>query len=93
MYKVIITCMLLLLAALEYRYWLGNDSVFRKHRLAKELVAQQAEVMQLQERNELMLRKIRLLKQDPHAIEEQARYELGMVRQGEKYYQVVETID
>lgn len=85
--------MLLLLATLEFRYWLGGDSVFKTRALAKELATQQAEVEQLQARNTLMLQKIRLLKQEPRAIEEQARYELGMVRQGERYYQVVEKID
>lgn len=85
--------MSMLLATLEFRYWLGSDSVFKTRTLAKELAAQQAEVAELQARNELMLHKILLLKQEPRAIEEQARYELGMVRQGEKYYQVVEKID
>lgn len=93
MYKGIITVLLLLLATLEYRYWLGSDSVFKTRSLAKELAVQQDEVAQLQERNDLILHKIRLLKKDPRAIEEQARYELGMVRQGEKYYQVLEKID
>ncbi len=80
-------------AVLEYRFWFGPDSVIKVARLKNTLTAQQQELDKLQQRNQQLMTKIAILKASPVVIEEQARYELGMVKQGEKYYQVVEPIE
>ena len=85
--------LLVIFCLLEVRFWLGSDSVLQVMKLKKALLAQQEENSRLQARNEEISKKIANLKLSPLAIEEQARYELGLVKRGEKYYQVVEPID
>ena len=91
--KALLVSLILILSLLQYRFWFGSDSILKVLALKKELSAQEREVQGLQQRNEQLLAKIVELKKYPAAIEEQARYVLGMVKQGEKYYQVVEPIE
>jgi cell division protein FtsB len=56
----------------------------------RQLVAQRAHNQRLQERNDALEADVRDLKQGSEAIEERARFELGMVRQDEVFVQIVE---
>lgn len=85
--------LLVIFCLLEARFWFGNDSVLQVMKLKKALHAQQEENSRLQVRNDEISKKIANLKLSPLAIEEQARYELGLVKRGEKYYQIVEPIE
>ncbi len=78
---------------LEYRFWWGSDSVLQVLKLKKSIFVQQQENANLQQRNAKLLEQISDLKRAPQAIEEQARYELGMIKRGEKFYQIVEPIE
>lgn len=78
---------------LAYRFWLGTDSLVQVAKLKHTMRQQDLELATLKQRNKLIIDQINNLKAFPMAIEEQARYELGMVKRGEKYYQVVEPID
>lgn len=93
MLRNITVMLVVILCLLEYRFWLSNDSVIQVMKLKKTLRAQHNENLALQQRNELISSRINNLKKSPAAIEEQARYELGMIKRGEKYYQVVEPIE
>ena len=54
-------------------------------------IAQQNEVNQrLYERNDVLAAEVEDLKSGYDAIEERARMELGMIRQGETFFQVIE---
>lgn len=85
--------LLVMFCLLEARFWFGSDSVLQVMKLKKALVAQQEENARLQARNDEISKQIASLKLSPTAIEEQARYELGLVKRGEKYYQIVEPIE
>ncbi len=85
--------LILILVLLQCRFWIGSDSYLKVRKLKNTLAIQQEELIALEGRNQQLNAKIENLKQYPNAIEEQARYELGMVKQGEQYYQVVEPID
>ncbi|HSX20718.1 MAG TPA: septum formation initiator family protein [Gammaproteobacteria bacterium] len=78
---------------LEYRFLFSSDSIVQVMRLKKSVATQVSENSALQQRNELIAAKISYLKKSAVAIEEHARYELGMIKRGEKYYQVVEPIE
>ena len=91
--KLLTASLILILVLLQCRFWVGADSYLKVRKLKKTLAEQQAELIVLENRNQQLIAKIENLKQYPAAIEEQARYELGMIKQGEKYYQVVEPID
>jgi cell division protein FtsB len=93
MIKYISVVLCIFLALLEYRFWFSNDSILQVAKLKRTIAAQQKENDALKIRNNEITQQINNLKQYPQAIEEHARYELGLVKQGEKYYQVVEPLE
>lgn len=92
MLRTLSIALLITLCLLEYRFWCGGDSILQARKLKIALREQNKELELLKTRNQHIADKINNLKKYPAAIEEQARNELGMVKQGEQYYQVVEPI-
>lgn len=75
---------------LQYQLWIDRDGT-RKVIHLSDSIAQQNEVNQrLYERNEVLAAEVEDLKSGYDAIEERARMELGMIRQGETFFQVIE---
>jgi cell division protein FtsB len=74
---------------LQYPLWLGKGSWLKVWELDRQLQSQKAANAGLQERNSVLDAEVRDLKQGSDAIEERARYELGMVRQDEVFFQIV----
>ena len=62
----------------------------RRRNLHQEVEAQREENARLRERNEALNAQVLDLKQGLDAIEERAREDMGMVKQGETFYQIVE---
>ncbi len=78
-------------SALLYRYWLSEDGIREVWRLERAVAEQRELNAQLRERNRELEAEVTDLKQGRDAIEERARSELGMKRDNETFYQVVET--
>lgn len=91
--KAIIISLIVIISLLSYKLVLGSDSVIAVWKLRNILIEQDKDLNKLKLRNQLLLNKLERLKKYSVAIEEQARYELGMVKHGEKYYQVVDPIE
>ena len=92
MLKKITVALCIILIFLSYKFWIGSDSILQVLRLKKAIAVQQAEIATLKNRNQELVIKVNNIKKHPLIIEERARYELGMIKRGEKYYQVVEPI-
>jgi cell division protein FtsB len=82
--------LLLLLLLLQYRLWLAEGSLAELHRLDEQLLKQQALNEGLRILNEQLEQEVLELQQGLETVEERARQDLGMIREGESYYQVVE---
>ncbi|MGD8620001.1 MAG: cell division protein FtsB [Gammaproteobacteria bacterium] len=82
--------LLLVLVYLQYRLWFGDGSLQEVWELHREVEAQREENLQLRERNAALEAEVRDLQQGLDAIEEHAREDLGMVKEGETFYQLVE---
>lgn len=82
--------LLVLFGLLQYRLWVGDGSLAEVWRLHKAVQEQREENKNLRDRNEALEAEVRDLKTGSEAIEERARSELGMIRDGETFYQVVE---
>lgn len=82
--------LLALLAGLQYYLWVGDGGVVKVRELKDAIEVQKGENRRLKERNSALEAEVLDLKQGFEAIEERARSELGMVREGETFYQVVE---
>ena len=79
-----------LLAILQYRLWFAEGSLAEQHRL-ELLVEQQAVVNEeLAERNAVLEREVLELKSGNRGVEQRAREQLGLVREGETYFHVLE---
>jgi cell division protein FtsB len=79
-----------LLALLQYKLWIGDGSLAEVWNLYQQVEAQKEENQQLRERNQALEAEVQDLKQGLEAIEERAREELGMVRDDETFYQIIE---
>ena len=79
-----------LILLIQYPLWLGKGGWLRAADMDRQVSAQRAKNTQLETRNAALEAEVRDLKQGTEAIEERARYELGMVRSDEIFFQVVE---
>ncbi len=89
--KAIISILVVLLLLLQYKLWFGDGSVVEVRELERAIAAQREENESLRERNRALEAEVNDLKTGLDAIEERARSELGMIREGETFYQVVES--
>jgi cell division protein FtsB len=82
--------LLVLLLVLQYRIWVGDGSFPEVKALRQEVSAQMAELDRLRTRNQTLEAEVQDLRQGLDALEERARSELGMIKQGEMFLQVIE---
>jgi len=82
--------LILLLAGLQYRLWVGDGSLAQVSDLQRQIAEQQGENERLLERNRILEAEVLELKQGMETVEERARHELGMVKEGETLYQLAE---
>ena len=80
----------LLLVAIQYPVWLGKGGWMRTWELERLLAAQHEVNAKLETRNIALDAEVRDLKSGTDAIEERARFELGMIREGEAFVQIVD---
>ncbi len=88
--RSIVLLLFLAFLSLQYKLWLGDGSVRQWIHLEDKLTAEQQENKRLAARNRAIEADILELKSGEQALEEQARFELGMIKEGEVYYQCVE---
>lgn len=88
--KFVIAVLMVLLLVLQYRLWLADGGLVEVHRLDRSVAEKAEEIETLRERNQALEAEVKDLKQGLDAIEARARSELGMVREHETFYQVVE---
>jgi cell division protein FtsB len=79
-----------LLLAIQYPLWLGKGGWARVWEHDRQLTAQRAKNDALQARNAALDAEVRDLKQGLEAVEERARFELGMIRPDEVFFQIVD---
>lgn len=88
--KILLAMLTALLLVLQYQLWVGNGSIAEIWRLNQAIAEQRQENAQLAERNAALDAEVRDLKHGLDAVEERARAELGMIKQSESFYQIVE---
>ena len=87
--RILLAFLLLLLFLLQYKLWLGEGGYADVHRLEQRVSEQAEENANLLRRNKQLEAEVQDLRQGYEAIEERARSELGMIKEGEEFYQVV----
>ena len=79
-----------LIVLIQYPLWLGKGSWLRVWEVDQQIRAQRDTNRSLQARNNALEAEVRDLKVGQEAIEERARSELGMIKQDEIFFQVLE---
>ena len=87
MYKLIVF-LLILIATLQYRLWLGDGGIreYRETLQRIEDLKQEGEKRQI--RNAAIAADVKDLREGTEAIEERARHDLGMIKEGETFVQL-----
>ncbi len=78
-----------LLLVLQFRLWIGDGSLSDVWQISQSVTAQQSENETLQARNAALEAEVNDLKKGTAAIEERARSELGMIKEGETFFQII----
>ena len=86
--KILAGLLSALIVAIQYPLWLGKGGWMRVWDVDRQLESQNAKNERLELRNGALAADVRDLKQGTEAIEERARYELGMVKNDELFFQV-----
>ena len=88
--KWLIVLLLGLLLILQVKLWVGPGSMVEVLGLEQSITDQQAQNAYLRERNAALDAEVLDLKRGVEAIEERARSELGMIKQDETFFQIVD---
>jgi cell division protein FtsB len=78
-----------LIVLIQYPLWLGKGGWLRAWEVDRRVEVQRSKNRELEMRNAALAAEVRDLKTGSEAIEERARYELGMMRSDEVFYQFV----
>lgn len=82
--------LILLLALLVYDFYYGKNGYLDYQTVTADIDIQTQVNSSLKKRNDQMQAEIDDLKQGLDAIEERARHELGLVKEGETFYRLIE---
>jgi cell division protein FtsB len=88
--KALSVALVTLIVLIQYPLWLGKGSWMRVWEVDREIKTQRDKNVKLQIRNTALEAEVRDLKQGFEAIEERARSELGMIKQDEVFFQVLD---
>ena len=80
-----------LLLIIQFPLWLGKGGWLRVWDLQQQVVVAAKKNEELKSRNAKLESEVMDLKQGTGALEERARYELGMIKKNEVFVQIVET--
>ncbi|MFN0160834.1 MAG: cell division protein FtsB, partial [Burkholderiales bacterium] len=78
------------LLAIQYPLWLGKGGWLRVWDLDRQVSSQARTNDDLKRRNSVLDAEVRDLKNGLEAVEERARFELGMIKDDEVFFQVLE---
>lgn len=81
--------LIIVLIALQAKLWLGDGGMREIHTLRGGVAAQEAQNAKLERRNQALAADVKDLKHGDKAVEARARNNLGLVKPGEVFYQVI----
>ena len=87
--KILIAVLILMLIGLQYKLWFGDGSLSEVVQLSQELETQKQKLQELEQRNKILEAQVLDLQNGLDAFEEKARNDLGMIKQGETFIQLI----
>ena len=90
MIRFFIIILIVFFLMIQFDIWFKDDGFYRVKELEQMISNQVEENKRLKLRNEQLQREIEELKSGTESIEEKARTDLGMIKEGEEFYLIVE---
>ena len=87
--RLILICLTGLLLLIQYPLWLGKGGWARVSELDQQVAAAVRKTQDQKARNDKLNSEVQDLKTGTGAVEERARYELGMIKDSEVFVQVL----
>ncbi len=87
--RIFALTLFLVLGWLQFELWFGKNGITDFQLVNADIEVQHQVNKNLQERNSEMFAEIDDLRQGLDAIEERARHELGMIKEGETFYRII----
>lgn len=87
--KILNGVLIVLLIGLQYKLWFGDGSLSEVVQLTRELETQKEKLHQLEGRNRILEAQVLDLQNGLDAFEEKARNDLGMIKEGETFIQLI----
>ena len=87
--RLILLCLVALLLLIQYPLWLGKGGWLHVWDLDRQVATAKKKNADQQARNQKLGSEVQDLKEGTGAVEERARYELGMIKQDEVFVQVL----
>jgi cell division protein FtsB len=88
--KLLALALVTLIALIQYPLWFGKGGWLRVREVDQQIHAQRQANQKMQARNAVLDAEVVNLKQGLDAIEERARSELGMIKQDEMFFQLLD---
>jgi cell division protein FtsB len=88
--RLIILCLAALLVLIQYPLWLGKGGWLRVWDMEQQVAAAKKKNEELRARNAKLGSEVQDLKEGTGAVEERARYELGMIKENEVFVQILD---
>lgn len=82
--------LVIIFAILQYRLWVTDHGMLGAFGLKREIGEQQIKNQELVKGNKVLADEIAVLRDSKAAIENRARNDLGMIKKGETFYQIME---
>ena len=87
--KLVLAVFVVMAILLQYALWAGKQNIIDLHRLNRQVDDVQKKNYGSQIRNDQLHEDVIDIKSQLGAIESQARFDLGLIKPGETYYQIV----
>lgn len=88
-FYLLLSGLLVVLAFLQFRLWFEQDGIRDMLHMRAAMALQVIESDKLKKQNEELAFQVRRMQNSNEATESRARSELGMIKQNEKFYQIV----
>ena len=88
--RLVIVVLLLLILYLQYGLWYTRGGKHDVGKLQDSVAEQKNEIARLKERNRSLAAEVMDLKQGLEAVEERARSEMGMIKNGEVFFRITD---
>ena len=89
MLRLLSATLIFLLLVTQYRLWWGENGLLELRQLRTQVAQQEEENQYLRQRNQRLDAEVSKLKGEMEAVEERARFDLGMIGQGETFIWLV----